>query len=166
MTIKKVSFQAILILISYFIMLSLLMTIFGSDGILVSRSLKQYYTYLEQEEEIYKLRIASLEERRRSAADQSSMDDIALSLGYNRQGEKVYYFDDADEIDDSTVIAYTDDRPALYKPVSSSALALWALIAPALVLIAMVIRRIISGRSTGYTESRYEGGAGYDDYDF
>lgn len=168
MTIKKVIFRMILMLFSYFILFSILVSVFGPDGYLRVRSLEKQYAALEKEKELYKVRIASLEERWNSSSNQSAMDDIALSLGYNREGEKVFYFDEPDEVELSDDIAVSEEYIELYEAPDTYILALYALCSPLLVLIVFAVSAIRKKRrGESYTDRSVERGEGsYDDYSF
>ena len=88
MTIKK----PLLICICFLVSFVLLTTIFSDNGYLVNRSLVKRYEALKQKEELLEVQVASLSKQYESLDENSAMDDLALSLGYNREGEKVFYF--------------------------------------------------------------------------
>ena len=93
MTIKKL----LLICLSFLLFSVTLTGIFSENGYLVNRSLKARYEALKQREELYEVRLKALERQRDSLSEDSALDDLALRLGYNREGEKVFYFETPDE---------------------------------------------------------------------
>ena len=108
MTIKKL----LLMLLCFLIPCVFLITIFGENGYLVNRSLEKRYEALKQKEELYLVKVASLTQQYEQLDENSAMDDLALSLGYNREGEKVFYFQEPDvEYSENTV--YKDDLPQI-----------------------------------------------------
>ena len=115
MTIKKL----LLMLLCFLIPCVFLITIFGENGYLVNRSLEKRYEALKQKEELYLVKVASLTQQYEQLDENSAMDDLALSLGYNREGEKVFYFQEPDvEYSENTV--YKDDLPQIYHGMSLS----------------------------------------------
>ena len=103
MTIKKL----LLICLSFLLFSVTLTGIFSENGYLVNRSLKARYEALKQREELYEVRLKALERQRDSLSEDSALDDLALRLGYNREGEKVFYFETPDETEN--VRTYADD---------------------------------------------------------
>ena len=96
MTTKKLFLSILMFLVLF----SLLFSIFGKSGYLVNRSLENYLESLLREEEERKLRLEALEERRASLSSPEALNDIALSLGYNNDGDVVYYFETPDVIEE------------------------------------------------------------------
>ena len=167
MTIKKVAFRLILMVVFYFISFSLLTFLFSSDGLLVSASLEKRYKELEKEEEEYKLQIASLEKKIASASDEKSMDDIALSLGYNREGEKVFYFDSEDNLSNDEEKIAVSEKTKIYKGLTTKVIVLYSLIPPVLVLVIVFIVSLFKRKSRDKFENVHiDRGGNYDDYDF
>ena len=167
MTIKKVAFRLILMVVFYFISFSLLTFLFSSDGLLVSVSLEKRYKELEKEEEEYKLQIASLEKKIASASDEKSMDDIALSLGYNREGEKVFYFDSEDNLSNDEEKIAVSEKTKIYKGLTTKVIVLYSLIPPVLLLLIGFILSIFKRKSRDESVSVHiDRGGNYDDYDF
>ena len=114
MTIKKL----LLICLSFLLFSVTLTGIFSENGYLVNRSLKARYEALKQREELYEVRLKALERQRDSLSEDSALDDLALRLGYNREGEKVFYFETPDETEN--VRTYADDPlPETYKGIST-----------------------------------------------
>ena len=96
MTTKKLFLSILMFLVLF----CLLFSIFGKSGYLVNRSLENYLESLLREEEERKLRLEALEERMSSLSSPEALNDIALSLGYNNDGDVVYYFETPDVIEE------------------------------------------------------------------
>ncbi len=94
MTIKKL----VVPVLSFFASLLILSIIWGENGYFVTRSLARRYEELKRREELYSVELESLGRQLERSRENDYLDDIALSLGYNREGEKVYYFENEDEI--------------------------------------------------------------------
>lgn len=139
MTTHKLLFRTFFLLLSYIGVLMLLLFVFGEDGILVTRSLERRYEELEKIEEEYALRLSSLEKQLSASTAEDAYDDLALSLGYNRSGEKVYYFDEADVVDEGTWIVPTIPPAEVKEGTSAGTLALYALASPILLLVIMLL---------------------------
>lgn len=93
MTIKKLA----VVVASFLFSLLFLSIIWGKDGYLVTRSLAIRYEELKRREELYSVELESLQKQIDRSRDSDYLDDIALSLGYKGEGEKVYYFEKEDE---------------------------------------------------------------------
>lgn len=92
MTIKKLAVPVA----SFLISLLFLTIIWGKDGYFVTRSLAKRYEELKRREELYSVELESLQKQMERSKDNDYLDDIALSLGYKGEGEKVYYFEKED----------------------------------------------------------------------
>lgn len=127
---------------------SLLFAIFSDSGILANSSLEKVLASLEREEEEKLLAIGSLQERRAAMSSRESLDDLALSLGYNREGDVVYYFQEPDVVETSTV-PVKDEVPELYEGVAT-----WILLVASLVLtgLVMLLWTLLSMRLAGPEE--------------
>ena len=157
MTIKK------LLLISLiFLFFSVTLTgIFSENGYLVNRSLKARYEALKQREELYEVRLKALERQRDSLSEDSALDDLALRLGYNREGEKVFYFETPDETEN--VRTYADDPlPETYKGICTWIL---LLVSAGLTIPVAVIVLLCGRKKEGFEEEGAERNYN-EDYDF
>lgn len=114
MTIKKLLF----ICLTFLVFSVVLTAVFSGNGYLVNRSLRARYDALKQREELYEVRLIALEKQRESLDETAALDDLALRLGYNREGEKVFYFDSPDDIEDSPVRP-DDPLPEVYQGVNT-----------------------------------------------
>lgn len=163
MTTHKLVFRTLFLLLSYLIALLLLLFILGEDGLLVTNSLKQRYLQLERAEEEYEMRLSALEKRLSASYDISAFDDMALSLGYNRDGERVYYFDEPDVFTESVQSPVSLSPAEIYKGVDTAVLALIALCVPAVLLVILLFAEL-KGRGSEGTHARVQTEGGYDDY--
>ena len=127
---------------------SLLFAIFSDSGILANSSLEKVLASLEREEEEKLLAIDSLQERRAAMSSRESLDDLALSLGYNREGDVVYYFQEPDVVETSTV-PVKDEVPELYEGVAT-----WILLVASLAItcLVMLLWTLLSMRLAGPEE--------------
>ena len=157
MTIKKL----LLICLSFLLFSVTLTGIFSENGYLVNRSLKARYEALKQREELYEVRLKALERQRDSLSEDSALDDLALRLGYNREGEKVFYFETPDETEN--VRTYADDPlPETYKGICTWILLLVSagLTIPVAVIVLLCVRKKEGFEEEG-AERNYN-----EDYDF
>lgn len=92
MTIKKLAIIALYITLS-FIFLTLTC---GEDGFLVTRGLEKRYEELEKRSELYKVEIETLENQIENSKG-DGLKDLAHFIGFEKTGEKVFYFDSSDE---------------------------------------------------------------------
>lgn len=164
MTTHKLVFRTLFLALSYLIMLLLLLFIFGEDGLLVTNSLKARYRQLEKTEGEYEMRLSALEKRLSASYDESAYDDMALSLGYNRDGEKVFYFDEPDVFTEDVSAPVTVPAAEIYNGVETWKLALFSLAAPAAVLIVLVIIALKEKGDDDKFFRTYGTEGGYDDY--
>ena len=114
MTIKKLLF----ICLSFLVFSVVLTAVFSQNGYLVNKSLRARYEALKQREELYEVRLLALERQRESLDETAALDDLALSLGYNRQGEKVFYFDSPDDVQ-SPSVRPDDPLPEVYQGIKT-----------------------------------------------
>ena len=157
MTIKKL----LLICLSFLLFSVTLTGIFSENGYLVNRSLKARYEALKQREELYEVRLKALERQRDSLSEDSALDDLALRLGYNREGEKVFYFETPDETEN--VRTYADDPlPETYKGISTWIL---LLVSAGLTIPVAVIVLLYGRKKEGFEEEGAERNYN-EDYDF
>lgn len=157
MTIKKL----LLICLSFLLFSVTLTGIFSENGYLVNRSLKARYEALKQREELYEVRLKALERQRDSLSEDSALDDLALRLGYNREGEKVFYFETPDETEN--VRTYADDPlPETYKGISTWIL---LLVSAGLTIPVAVIVLLCGRKKEGFEEEGAERNYN-EDYDF
>ena len=158
MTIKKL----LLMLLCFLIPCVFLITIFGENGYLVNRSLEKRYESLKQKEELYLVKVASLTQQYEQLDENSAMDDLALSLGYNREGEKVFYFQEPDvEYSENTV--YKDDLPQIYHGMS---LSLIFLISLAICFVCSILILVLFRHKSNDKSDVYRGDNYHEDYDF
>ena len=157
MTIKKL----LLICLSFLLFSVTLTGIFSENGYLVNRSLKARYEALKQREELYEVRLKALERQRDSLSEGSALDDLALRLGYNREGEKVFYFETPDETEN--VRTYADDPlPETYKGICTWIL---LLVSAGLTIPVAVIVLFCGRKKEGFEEEGAERNYN-EDYDF
>ena len=157
MTIKKL----LLICLSFLLFSVTLTGIFSENGYLVNRSLKARYEALKQREELYEVRLKALERQRDSLSEDSALDDLALRLGYNREGEKVFYFETPDETEN--VRTYADDPlPETYKGICTWIL---LLVSAGLTIPVAVIVLLCGRKKEGFEEESAERNYN-EDYDF
>ncbi|MDD7536862.1 MAG: hypothetical protein SOZ46_04245 [Bullifex sp.] len=128
---------------------------------MVNRSLKARYEALKQREELYEVRLKALERQRDSLSEDSALDDLALRLGYNREGEKVFYFETPDETEN--VRTYADDPlPETYKGICTWIL---LLVSAGLTIPVAVIVLLCGRKKEGFEEEGAERNYN-EDYDF
>lgn len=157
MTIKKL----LLICLSFLLFSVTLTGIFSENGYLVNRSLKARYEAQKQREELYEVRLKALERQRDSLSEDSALDDLALRLGYNREGEKVFYFETPDETEN--VRTYADDPlPETYKGICTWIL---LLVSAGLTIPVAVIVLLCGRKKEGFEEEGAERNYN-EDYDF
>lgn len=158
MTIKKL----LLMLLCFLIPCVFLITIFGENGYLVNRSLEKRFEALKQKEELYLVKVASLTQQYEQLDENSAMDDLALSLGYNREGEKVFYFQEPDvEYSENTV--YKDDLPQIYHGMS---LSLIFLISLAICFVCSILILVLFRHKSNDESDVHRGDNYHEDYDF
>ena len=127
----------------------------------MNRSLKARYEALKQREELYEVRLKALERQRDSLSEDSALDDLALRLGYNREGEKVFYFETPDETEN--VRTYADDPlPETYKGICTWIL---LLVSAGLTIPVAVIVLLCGRQKEGFEEEGAERNYN-EDYDF
>ncbi len=159
MTIKKLLLICICFLVSFVI----LTTIFSDNGYLVNRSLVKRYEALKQKEELLEVQVASLSKQYESLDENSAMDDLALSLGYNREGEKVFYFQTPDEIEEQNKIV-DEKLPEIYKGISMKIIFLISF--GFSFFMALIILFLSRKKGSSETLTNEEGEKHYENYDF
>lgn len=132
-------------LFMFFVLFSLLLSIFGHSGMLVNMSLERRLEELERAEEEKRMEVEALEDRINELSTVQSLDDLALSLGYNRDGDVVYRFQEEDSLDEIVPSSASGDESEVFEGVDSWILALASLGCVAIILVPM---SIISSRST------------------
>lgn len=164
MAIKK-PFVGIFLFLTLFTLLS---SVFGRTGYLVNRSLEERLAALERLEEEKRLEVDSLRSRIMLLDEGAALDDLALSLGYNRSGDVVYYFQEADVPEPSGT--ESDDAVVLEEPyagVDGWILALISLaVSLAVILIWTAVCGLSSGRQVKDREDRRGTGRDYGDFDW
>ena len=127
-----------------------LFTLFGHSGLLVNRSLQQ------------RLEVQALEQQRMQVQEEDYFDDVALSLGYNRYGDVVYYFQEPDVIESPAPSAARTEQPVeIYEGADAWLLALISLALTAFSAFLVFLIRHFAGRRTEHAHkdgpvSRYE----------
>ena len=163
MATKKL-FVAIFLFLMVFCLLS---AIFSDSGLLANRSLERLLSQLDREREEKLLALEALEERRSQMSSQASLDDLALSLGYNREGDVVYYFQEEDEIPSAMTSADNEEAVELYEGVPSWALALVSLGVTATVMLAWtLVNRHMMGPEGHERRERDKARREYEGYDW
>lgn len=164
MAIKK-PFVGIFLFLTLFALLS---SVYGRTGYLVNRSLEDRLAALERLEEEKRLEVDALRSRIMLLDEGAALDDLALSLGYNRSGDVVYYFQEADVPEPSRT--ESDDAVVLEEPyagVDGWILALISLaVSLAVILIWTVACGLSSGRHVKSREDRRGTGRDYGDFDW
>ena len=159
MTIKKL----LLICLCFLLPFVILTTIFSDNGYLVYRSLVKRYDALKQKEELLEVQVASLAKQYESLDDNSAMDDLALSLGYNREGEKVFYFQTPDEIEEQNIFV-EEKLPEVYKGLSMKIIFLISF--GFSFFMALIILFLTRKKDSNDTLIQGEGEKHYENYDF
>ncbi len=140
MAIKKL----FLFLIVFLVVFTVLFSVFGRSGWLVNRSLEASLEILVRQEEEKRLEVEALRQRRQALESQSYADDVALSLGYNRQGDVVYYFQEPDVIEVTPSAEKEERQITVYEGTDT-----WILVLSALgaALVVSLLVTIVSNRS-------------------
>lgn len=151
--------------ISYLSIFCILLGIFGKSGLLVNRSLEKDYQVLLREVEEKKVNLDTLERQSELLSSSEALDDVALRLGYNKNGERVYFFTDDDNVDyldpsGEEIIEAHDS----YKGLATWIIALISLIAPIVLIIVFFITSI--GKPKQDKREKEDGGDGYGDIVF
>lgn len=79
--------------------------IFGEQGYLRNVGLKRQLEQQQHQEELLRLQVHSLERRKAAANSVDELRDAALRLGYNQDGNQVFYFSDDTSTQDDAAIA-------------------------------------------------------------
>lgn len=166
MTTRKVLLSAF----ASFMLFIVLLSVFGHSGVLVNRSLAAKLDELSRQEQERRLEIEALEERRGQVSSEAYFDDVALSLGYEREGDLVFYFEDPDVLEvTSSVQAPSDEEPVeVWEGVDSWILALvaagfWILLLGVMFLVQTFRHGPHGEGDAGRTES---GRRGLDEFDW
>lgn len=166
MTTRKVLLSAF----ASFMLFIVLLSVFGHSGVLVNRSLAAKLDELSRQEQERRLEIEALEERRGQVSSEAYFDDVALSLGYEREGDLVFYFEDPDVLEvTSSVQAPPDEEPVeVWEGVDSWILALvaagfWILLLVVMFLVQTFRHGPRGEGDAGRTES---GRRGLDEFDW
>ncbi len=80
-------------IVAYFTLLGL----FGEEGFLHARSVRQELEVLQQRQEVLLLQVDSLEQQKELMSSQDALKDAAFRFGYQVEGEQVFYFTDEGE---------------------------------------------------------------------
>ncbi|WP_320130854.1 septum formation initiator family protein [uncultured Sphaerochaeta sp.] len=88
---------ALLFILSTGISFFLLLGIFGKQGFLCNLSVKQELKDLRYEKEVLSLQVDSLEKQKVELKSGEGLKDAAFKLGYQTQGEQVFYFSDKND---------------------------------------------------------------------
>lgn len=75
----------------------LLLSFAGKGGYLHNRSLSAEIDQLRYEQEVLTLQVQSLSDQKQQMGSSDALRDAAFKYGYQSDGEKVYYFVDAEE---------------------------------------------------------------------
>lgn len=164
MAIKK-PFVGIFLFLTLFTLLS---SVYGRTGYLVNRSLEDRLAALERLEEEKRLEVDALRSRIMLLDEGAALDDLALSLGYNRSGDVVYYFQEPDTVvpaEPGTADSVVLEDP--YEGVDGWILALVSLgVSLAVILIWAAVSGLSSGRSGKTGAERQNTGRNYGDFDW
>lgn len=83
--------------------------IFGQRGYLRNSGMKKQLERNLREEELLRLQVSSLERRKASADSVDELRDVALRLGYNQEGDQVFYFSDGRQDADTVEKSSNED---------------------------------------------------------
>ena len=123
--------RKILIIFSITFILSLLIFIFifGKNGLFHTHELKKEINQLEYTQRILNVKVNSLKEQSSKLSEGEGVKDIAFKLGYQMEGEQVYYFNDNEN---KSVTATNDEEAAIETKARIESLPLWSMIVSAL----------------------------------
>ncbi len=95
--------------------------IFGKQGYLRNSGLKKQLEQQLHEEELLRLQVHSLERRKESVNSVDELRDAALRLGYNQDGNQVFYFSEDQTNVSAENVAPSDhgEKIQVYEGVSS-----------------------------------------------
>lgn len=119
--------------------------IFGEQGYLRNSGLKKQLEQQLHEEELLRLQVLSLERRKESVNSVDELRDVALRLGYNQDGNQVFYFsEDQSDASATNELPLANSSPIqVYQGISTLYLAFFSLIgAVFVVLIAMLTHHL------------------------
>jgi cell division protein FtsB len=113
-----------LFVISFFVSLTLLSLFIGERGVFYTRAMKKHVDELEYKKEALQAQVDSLEEQSKRLSEGEGLKDAAFKLGYQSEGEQVFYF--ADDSPSRAVQPEPEER-APSSDFSYFYLPLWAL---------------------------------------
>jgi Septum formation initiator. len=163
--IGKTLFLTVLTLVIFLVLLGIL----GTKGVLVNRELEKKYLANEERIALLDVKKASLEQYRSTLSDKDVLDDMALKLGYNKDGEEVYFFPEREEnpvksVQQKQMVTENADD-AGFQGLESYVIGLISLGIVFIPLLLAKLVRLLAGigrrRSLGD-----EGRGNYDDYSF
>ncbi|AEC01773.1 septum formation initiator [Parasphaerochaeta coccoides] len=85
--------------ISFIILVSLGIGIFGKHGVISNRILRQTLEDKLYAEEMLRLQVEELERTEKEVSQGDELKDVAFRLGYTMDGDTVYYFSEPDVFD-------------------------------------------------------------------
>ncbi|MFA6775655.1 MAG: septum formation initiator family protein [Sphaerochaetaceae bacterium] len=113
-----------LFVISFFVSLTLLSLFIGEQGFFYTRAMKKHVDELEYKKAALQAQVDSLEEQSKRLSEGEGLKDAAFKLGYQSEGEQVFYF--ADDSPSRAVQPEAEER-APSSDFSYFYLPLWAL---------------------------------------
>jgi cell division protein FtsB len=119
--------------------------IFGKQGYLRNSGLKRQLEQQLHQEELLRLQVHSLERRKESVDSVDELRDAALRLGYNQDGNQVFYFSDDRPVASATEEVSPKDGASVepYPGIPAPLLAVYSVAgAVAVVLFALLLRHL------------------------
>ncbi len=139
--------KSLFFLIFINLLLFLLFTgIFGEQGLLHNRSLQRRLAAIQYEQELLSLEVQSLQRKKEDASSLDELRDAALRLGYNQDGNEVYYFaTDMQSLPNEQPVAQQQEQTPVYAGIPTAVLLLissgCSLVIVGLWLIILKLRR-------------------------
>lgn len=161
MTTKKLTIFCIIFICVF----SMAVGVFGKKGLFVNQELRKHVTAVTREQALGEVAISALEMERQQLQSAEALDDIALKLGYNKEGETVYYFPDEVPSDEGETVSKViqDKRKDGFKGLS---VCVCALVAFAFTSIMSILYSVISNiRGEKSQKGGNSNGGDYNDYD-